>query len=518
MLCLCTLSFYFTAKSQPSSNIDDFIKKFQNNISGMEGLKNTFFSQTCKEVINIKTGNIEQVDDYIKSSFFKKLKFLHRKDDFISCKNDGSIFYYVYAFEAKYKKSVTFELTSDFKIRTIITQEHQNLLTPCKNDGGSTPTKNPNVPISPPIVSASPSTTEGRTNPTKPSKKPVITATLPTKQGNRTRTSPMLSDEEKQDNRILKIKIDSCFQQNTNLTNDNQRQQKALTETESKLKISSDSLTLMVSEYQKLYDCIHSFCNTVQIELEEANRAYDIYKRAKEDGKRKVDKVALENFKKAWEIYKKIYGANQKEGVCRLTKKDCLGQNPEACLNMAYTLILNNENVVNELGTNSTEKLNNRTAMTLFNLSLIINNENNPYRAQAIELLAYLPRILFQEKTTTNSGTVALLNEIKQDYDKGDYSSSLSKFDRIYYLLDLDEFKAMNQAVLDAKYSAGMILLWQLADPEIIKPWIIPGSWLYGFERKNPKMGKDLLREVQKNTKDIKLIKQIKYALSKYPD
>ena len=511
----CLLFISTKVEGQSSiAKIDDFMKNFQRNIKGMEGMKNTFFISEYAELTLINNENIGKVKDYINTSYFKKLNFSHKAGEFISCKKGDYKFYYVYAYESTYNKSVTFELTSDFKIKTIVTQKYVKMLTACTNDGGDTPPKSTNSTTNP-----SPTNTEQPTQPLPSIPNSPYPSSAPSTNNKVVPCPPCkVSDALFKENEVEKSKNDS-------LVRENRYKQDSIFKLNINLTDTAKLLTALEKKYNALnflylqqYDCIHSFCDSIQAQLAEANEYYAFYKRHQENVKLKNSKESKEHFRKAWEIYRQIYASNTQNPICLLTKKDCLGKNPEACLNIANTLIRNNGQVVDELGSTLNQKLNTRTEMILFSLSLIIKDSANEYRPQAIELLAYLPRILFQEKTNTNRGTLALLNEVKVDYENGDFSSSLSKFDKIYYLLDLEEFKQLKQSVLDAKFCVGMILLWQLTDNETVKPWLIPGSWLYGFEHKGAQMGRELLREVEKKTVDTKVINQIKYALSKYPD
>jgi predicted nucleic acid-binding Zn-ribbon protein len=283
------------------------------------------------------------------------------------------------------------------------------------------------------------------------------------------------------------------------------------------------------NKYDELYKCLNTFCDSVQSQLAIANEAYESYKtyKYKDTTKRKAF------FNVAWTIYKAIYYDNIPNSICFLAKKDCLGKNPEACTNISGILIYNHENVVEELGSTTSEQLNRRTEMILSALSLVIKDGNNAGRKQAIENLGALPRILFQDENSTSSGMTAKLNKIRIDYDKGDFNSALSEFDRVYYLLSMKEISNIGEPVLEAKYCAGMILLWELADIKAINSWAIHGSWLKSVKTSDTKSvanntaankpidnigkGKELLKEVLIATKNEPLKKEIRYALSKFP-
>lgn len=505
-----------------TAKIDDFMKSFQKNIKGMEGLKNTFFSSDCRDVINIKSENVIKIDDYIKSNFFKKLDFVY-SGGFWSCKNESNKFYYVYTYESSSKKSVTFELTSDFKIRTIITQNYKNMLSVCKNDGGENLPHNQNPPQPPPSNNQQPNQPNQENqspNFQQPNQgnKPPNNNQLP----NQTNKPPICppckaSDELVEKNQKAKNSIDSINDKQNKLRDTLRLTRDTLTIVKDSARINKDSLVEITKNYKKLNDCITLFCDSVKNQLDKANEAYELYKEFKT--RDTVRKKAY--FNEAWGIYKSIYYDNIPNSVCFLAKKDCLGKNPQACTNISNILVFNREKVVEELGDDLTEQLNRRTEMILSSLSLVIRDGNNVGRTEALRNLESLPRVLFQEKSSTTEGAKDMLRDIKTDYENGEFSSSLSKFDRLYYLLSLDEFKKIGDAVLDAKYCAGIILLWELADTKTIDSWIIPDSWL----KKNQyaQSGSFLLSEILEETKNDttgkyeKMRKEIKYALSKNP-
>lgn len=283
------------------------------------------------------------------------------------------------------------------------------------------------------------------------------------------------------------------------------------------------------NKYDELYKCLNTFCDSVQLQLAIANEAYESYKAYKYKDTTQRKKF----FDIAWTIYKNIYYDKIPNAICFLAKKDCLGKNPEACINISGILVYNHQNVLEELGQTTSEQLNKRTEMILSTLSLVIKDGNNTGRKQAIEYLGALPRILFQDENSTANGMTATLNKIRVDYDKGDFNRALSEFDRVYYLLSMNEISKIGEPVLEAKYCAGMILLWELADIKAIDSWAIHGSWLKSIKAIDTKSvanntaankpidnigkGKELLKEVLNATKNEPLKKEIRYALSKFP-
>lgn len=319
-------------------------------------------------------------------------------------------------------------------------------------------------------------------------------------------------EKEKQKNTIDSLKVLSAKLQNDlNVAND---ELEKLRKAHKKLQ---EDYTDIKNKYDELYGCLTAFCDTVQKQLADANAAYELYKEFKtRDTARKKA-----YFNEAWAIYKSIYYDNIPNSICFLAKKDCLGKNPQACTNISNILVFNRENIVEELGNTLTEQLNRRTEMILSSLSLVIRDGNDTGRTEALRNLESLPRVLFQEKSSTTEGGKELLKDIKNDYEKGLFSSSLSKFDRLYYLLEMKEFQKIGDAVLEAKYCAGIILLWELADMKAINSWVIPASWLKNND--NTANGILLLNEVLEKTKNdksgkyAKMQKKIKYALSKYP-
>ena len=288
------------------------------------------------------------------------------------------------------------------------------------------------------------------------------------------------------------------------------------------------------NDYDDLIKCLNTFCNDVEKQLLIANDAYESYKEFKY--KDTLQKKTY--FNAAWAIYKNIY-YDKDTSICSLAKRDCLGKNNEicikACMNISSILIYNRENAIGKLEGTTNEQLISRTEMILSSLSLMIKSGDNEGRKQAINSLGALPRIVFQEGNSSANGMTLKLIKIKDDYDKGNFNSALSEFDRLYFLLSMDEISQIGEPIVEAKYCAGMILLWELADIKAIDSWAVHGSWLKSNKASgvdatsiannttannsinNVAKGKELLKEALKATKNEPLKKEIRYALSKFP-
>lgn len=451
---ILTISFSVAQSNQ----IIIFFADFSKNIA-FQSNNNIYFSPLVSNIIDINTQNIilaNNVNDYINSKSFKKLRFNY-SGKYEACKNENYIFYYVYAYETLNSKSVTFELTQDFKIKTIIvnndSKSFQRYLTECKSANKDVE-KVVEAPIS-----------------TEKSKKITEVPSLPSKKEAIINAPPSFPKNDNSDIPSTKKNKEQNTVNNEESTNLKKKYYKESAENK-RLNESLLVLTKQNKELTKANEILiaKNKCETLQNELKVSNEKLKRYEfQADTIISICATKAATVHF-----YFGKIKNANKKSDF----KKEVLYTdslydivlNYDKCLTtrarLDYFEVLNKGygDIYEKFGKSDFERKNKLFEIKLFQLGNCIANANYNERQEIAIYSANLDNFKIQKSINDIKNILVKANGYFEQ-SKPNYIEAF----KIYYEYEKD-FKVFessnpkNEILVKAKYSYGTILLWNLGN------------------------------------------------------
>ena len=300
---------------------------------------------------------------------------------------------------------------------------------------------------------------------------------------------------------------------------------------------SLNQITTCIAEFQ---DERRSARLEAQAKLAEANADYEYYYNHKND--RSVPQAKKDSLvRNAYEIYS-LYGADERE-------KDCYGINQSYYDDymtglehyyLSRMIAYNDGNIVNGLGSTLGEKLNTMNELLLSNLGAAVRKGVYNNRSDAEDIIEELPIIIEQlgyflvTERKGNDESVVQQSEdngaapipspsggetrtkiatIGASFDRGDYATAISLFNKYNRFFELDELKDKVDLIANAKYCAGTILLWDLADISNYKGLMPRGSWLSNNIKSRDEIGRKLLVDFKDNEKVSPVLRKKAYVI-----
>ncbi|MEO1262975.1 MAG: hypothetical protein AAFZ15_29470 [Bacteroidota bacterium] len=217
--------------------------------------------------------------------------------------------------------------------------------------------------------------------------------------------------------------------------------------------------------------------------------------------------------KDLWDIYSKYdtKSTSKNCGPFTLNATDDLKNGWDHYYN-ARILVDDKGEIFNKMDDDYCEKVHEMNKGMIDELGQALAQSQNDYslRRECYSLLEKLIPLIVTERQCWEDtikgkpSSLAELEKIHKDFNKGDYASAMGKYNRGYRLLELDEVKEDSALVAEVKYSIGTILLWNLGDLESYRGLASEGSWFkehYRF-RKNiaPNLLNDAIRLSEKGS------------------